>query len=283
MATTFFLARSRKFTASKVLDPCSQYLLSSYPVSLKNPTPTPIPQQFSTLPNPNPSETPNSTLSKFLLSTQDVLIKPNTSLIKFYSSSSKTTFSTAQFLKTQTLKPSFSPYQDPGLKSFSSSTESSSDENLKASNGTPEFKHQEIEGPTVERDVSALANEMRQVLEVLVKTVYDLSKVVALLGLVQLSCGAWISYTTQSSPLSEISIQSFAAFAFPFSLAFLLRRSLEPIKFFRKMEEIGRLQILTLSLQAAKSLNTLFVRVRGVSYGCVLGMLIALLYATLSK
>ncbi|KAF9607532.1 hypothetical protein IFM89_036894 [Coptis chinensis] len=48
----------------------------------------------------------------------------------------------------------------------------------------------------MERDESALANEMRQVLEGLMKTSYDLSKVIAILGLVQLSCGAWVAYTT---------------------------------------------------------------------------------------
>lgn len=283
MATTFFLARSRKLIAGKLLDPRSQHLFSPYPVNSNNIPPTLVPQPFSTLTKPTPSKTSVSTLSKFLLPTQEILTKSNISLIKFYSQYTKPTSTSQLIERPRTLNPTFSSHQDPGLKSFSSSPEPSSDEKLKASTETPELRHQEIVGPTVERDESALANEMRQVLEGLMKTVYDLSKVVAILGLVQLSCGAWISYTTQSSPLSEISVQSFGAFAFPFSLAFLLRQSLKPIGFFRKMEEQGRLQILTLSLQAVKSLNTLFVRVRGVSYGCVLGMLVALLFTTLSK
>ncbi|KAL2514265.1 Uncharacterized protein Fot_28236 [Forsythia ovata] len=127
----------------------------------------------------------------------------------------------------------------------------------------PEFKHQEITGPTVERDLSALASETRVVLETMMKTIYSLSKVLASLGLVQLGLGAWTSYIARDSPIPEVSLQSFLAFGLPFSLAFMLRRSLKPMYFFKKMEEQGRLQILTLTLQVAKNLNTFFVRVRG--------------------
>ncbi|XP_052211161.1 uncharacterized protein LOC127813998 [Diospyros lotus] len=147
----------------------------------------------------------------------------------------------------------------------------------------PEFKNQEIEGPTVERDLSALANETREVLGTMMKTVYSLSKALALLGLVQLGLGAWISYTTRSAPIAEASIQSFMAFGFPFTVAFLLRRSLKPMHFFNKMEELGRLKILTLTLQIAKNLNLLFVRIRGVSYLCIAGASIGLLLSTLSR
>ncbi|XP_040994209.1 uncharacterized protein LOC121240740, partial [Juglans microcarpa x Juglans regia] len=146
----------------------------------------------------------------------------------------------------------------------------------------PDFKHQEIEGPTVERDLSALANETREVLEGMMKTIYGLSKAVALLGLVQLGLGAWISYITKS-PIAEISMQSALAFGFPFSLAFMLRQSLKPMYFFKKMEEQGRLQILTLTLQIAKNLNILFVRLRGVSYMCVAGLSIGFLVTLLSR
>ncbi|PHT41576.1 hypothetical protein CQW23_20430 [Capsicum baccatum] len=50
----------------------------------------------------------------------------------------------------------------------------------------PEFKHQEITGPTVERDVMPLANETREV------------HVQFKLGL-----GGWISYMTQFLPIPE--------------------------------------------------------------------------------
>lgn len=176
--------------------------------------------------------------------------------------------------------------KNPDPNSISSSSTSSVDsESEKPKNPGPnfEFQHQEIVGPTVERDGSALAEETRQVLQNLKKTVYELSKVVALLGLVQLSCGAWISYSTGTPPLSAVSIQSFVAFAFPFSLAFLLRQTLKPMIFFRKMEEQGRLQILTLALQVSKCLNLYFLRVRVVSFTCIVGMLMGLLFATWSN
>lgn len=146
-----------------------------------------------------------------------------------------------------------------------------------------EFKHQEIEGPTVERDLSALANETRQVIEGMMKTIYGLSKLVALLGLVQLGMGTWISYTTHSSPITEVSILSTVAFAFPFSLAFMLRQSLKPMYFFKKMEEQGRLQILTLCLQITKNLNVFFVRVRGVTLLCIAGMSVGFLFTVLTR
>lgn len=147
----------------------------------------------------------------------------------------------------------------------------------------PDFKHQEIEGPTVERDLSALANETREILEEMMRKIYSLSRVVAVLGLFQLGIGAWISYLTRSSPMMEASIQSFVAFGFPFTLAFMLRRSLKPMYFFKKMEEQGRLQILTLTLQVFKNLNMFFVRLHGVCYLCIAGMSFGLVFSLLSN
>lgn len=181
---------------------------------------------------------------------------------------------------------------DPNLKNNSPSgspSESENPENPKTRNPSeypsqnPNFKHQEIEGPTVERDLSALASETREVLEGMMKNVYTLSRVIALLGLAQLGLGAWISYITRSSPIMEVSVQSFLAFGFPFTLAFMLRQSLKPMYFFKKMEEQGRLQILTLTLQVAKNLNIFFVRARGASVLCIVGLSIGLVFALLSK
>ncbi|KAK4735542.1 hypothetical protein R3W88_009803 [Solanum pinnatisectum] len=147
----------------------------------------------------------------------------------------------------------------------------------------PEFKHQEITGPTVERDVTPLANETREVLEKMLKSMYSLSKAFAVLGLVHLGLGTWLTYKTQSSPIPEISIQSFLAFGLPFSLAFMLRRALKAIYFFKKMEEQARLQILTLTLQAAKQLNLLFVRTQGVTYSCVAVTSLGLILVVFSR
>ncbi|KAK1282522.1 hypothetical protein QJS10_CPB22g01403 [Acorus calamus] len=138
-----------------------------------------------------------------------------------------------------------------------------------------EFKHQEIVGPTVERDMSALANETRETLDAMRRIIYNLSGSLALLGLAHLVSGAWIAYATRSAPVLETSIQSSMAFAFPFAVAFLMRRALKPMSFFRKVEEQGRLQILTLALQVSKNLNTLFLRIRVVSLLSVAGISIA--------
>lgn len=174
----------------------------------------------------------------------------------------------------------------PPSSSFSTTSPSHSDKPPHPTDypsQNPNFKHQEIEGPTVERDLSALANETRQVLEDLIKTLYSSSKAIAALGLLQLALGAWISYLTRSSPIFEASLLGCVAFGFPFSLAFLLRQSVKPIYFFYKMEQLGRLQILTLSLQVAKSLNLFFVRARGVSYFCVAALSFGVLFTLLSK
>ncbi|GMI95760.1 hypothetical protein like AT3G12650 [Hibiscus trionum] len=166
----------------------------------------------------------------------------------------------------------------PTPKPDNSSSESHPSQN-------PDFKHQEIEGPTVERDLSALANETREVLETMMKNIYGLSKAVALLGLLHLGLGAWISYAHASGahPFSEVTIQSVMAFGFPFTLAFMLRQSVKPMYFLKMMEERGRLQILTLTLHVAKSLNVLFVRFRVVSFLCIAGAAIGLLFNVLSK
>ncbi|KAK2965271.1 hypothetical protein RJ640_015769 [Escallonia rubra] len=135
----------------------------------------------------------------------------------------------------------------------------------------PEFKHQEITGPTVERDLSPLGKETREELKTMTRSMYRLSNAFALLGLFQLGFGAWISYVTRSEPIFELTVQSVLAFAIPFALALLLRRSVKPMEFFMKMEEQGRLQILTVALQIAKNVNVFFLRVRGVAYLCMAG------------
>ncbi|KAK8614362.1 hypothetical protein V6N13_122722 [Hibiscus sabdariffa] len=181
----------------------------------------------------------------------------------------------------------------PRYLSTTSSTPSSNPDNEKPCNSSSEshpsqitdFKHQEIEGPTVERDLSALANETRGALETMMKNIYGLSKAVAVLGLLHLGLGAWISYAHGSGahPFNEVTIQSVMAFGFPFTLAFMLRQSVKPMHFFKMMEERGRLQILTLTLQVAKSLNVLFVRFRVVSLSCIAAAMMGLMFNVLSK
>lgn len=248
--------------ASKILNPnSSSALFSLYPTlhhlnpnhshrSFSNTTPN-----FTTFNHPfNPNHTSIRSNITFNPNFKIQFINPNL-------------YQTKKFLSTSTSHPDSEETQKPN-------------ENLNKT--LEDFKHQEITGPTVERDVSALANESRQVLDEMFKTVYTLSKSLALLGLFQLSLGAWISYVTKSSPIPEVSVQSCLAFGLPFSLSFMLRRSLKPMTFFRKMEEQGRLQILTLTLQVAKNLNVFFARLNVVSYLCIgvasLGLLVIALY-----
>lgn len=233
--------------------------------------PIPIPCDLTSLPsdypNPNPSFLRSCPISTTNLQSQSLFqqssslssINPRFYVLKTHSNPSKIV----------TFEQSGGPNPNPTSRNFSSSSpESSSDaRDPLRSHG---FQHQEITGPTVERDVSALANETRQVLQSLRKSIYDLSSALIILGVCHLGLGASIAYAVR--PPDEVLIQGVMATAFPFLLAFLMRRSLKPITFFRKMEEQGRLQILTLTLQVSKSVNDLFLRTRVVSICCILGI-----------
>ncbi|CAN6454751.1 unnamed protein product [Victoria cruziana] len=144
------------------------------------------------------------------------------------------------------------------------------------------FKNQEIEGPTVEKDLSPLANETREVLDKLRRNIYNLSNAVALLGVSQLICGAWVSWITREGVIPETLVQGVAAFVFPFAMAFLLRQLAKPMSFFRKVEEMGRLQILTLALQSVKSVDLLIRRVQVISLICGASLLTGLLFVAWS-
>ncbi|KAL7616278.1 uncharacterized protein LOC111900564 [Lactuca sativa] len=255
--------------ASKILNPSSSpALFSLYPTSYRL-IPDDSHRSFS-------NSTPNFTTFNLPSSFPTIPVGTSHGLIR-----SNTSFNAS--FKIQSLNPNL--YQNPKCLSTSipqSDPEETQKPNENQSQTLDGFKHQEITGPTVERDVSALANETRQVLDQMTKTIYTLSKSLALLGLFQLGLGAWISYVTKSTPIPEVSVQSCLAFGLPFSLSFMLRRSLKPMSFFRKMEEQGRLQILTLTLQVAKNLNVFFVRLNVVSYLCIgvasLGLLVIALY-----
>ncbi|XP_052144583.1 uncharacterized protein LOC127763826 [Oryza glaberrima] len=135
------------------------------------------------------------------------------------------------------------------------------------------MKHQEIEGPTVERDTSPLADETRRELDALRAAVQRISGSLALLGGAHLAAGAWIA--SGAAPFgvgSAAAVQGVVAFAFPFTAALVLRRAIKPIAFFQKMEANGRLQVLTLCLQATKNVNLMLLRTRVVAISCALGV-----------
>ncbi|XP_021735915.1 uncharacterized protein LOC110702499 [Chenopodium quinoa] len=155
-------------------------------------------------------------------------------------------------------------------------------------NPSPNTKHQEIEGPTVEKDESPLANESREVTQSLLKTMYNVSGIVALLGLAHLGIGTYYCYcytnaaaatATTANSSAQLFVMSALAFGFPFSMAFMLRQSLKSMHFFQKMEQIGRLQILTSTMQISKQLRLFFVRLRAISYLCLAGLCFSFIYS----
>ncbi|KAG8059619.1 hypothetical protein GUJ93_ZPchr0002g25654 [Zizania palustris] len=153
------------------------------------------------------------------------------------------------------------------------SAPSGSDPGVVAPASPESMRHQEIEGPTVERDTSPLADETRRELDALRGTVQRLSASLALLGGAHLAASAWIA--SGAAPVgveSSAAVQGVAAFAFPFTAALVLRRAIKPIAFFQKMEANGRLQVLTLCLQATKNVNLVLLRTRVVSISCALGV-----------
>jgi hypothetical protein len=121
------------------------------------------------------------------------------------------------------------------------------------------------------------------VLDKMRKSIHGLSTVFALLGITHLGVGAWLLYSMPQGSPQEVSIQGIAAFTFPFAMAFLMRRSLKPMVFFNKMEEMGRLQILTSVMQQVKWLDLLLRRTRVVGVCCVLGMSTGVLVAILKR
>ncbi|KAJ3694672.1 hypothetical protein LUZ60_000049 [Juncus effusus] len=173
--------------------------------------------------------------------------------------------------KPVSLNPFFLPNRNLCSNSHSNSNSNSNPKPTEQQQQQP-LKHQEIEGPTVDRDLSPLANETREILDKTRKSIYNLSNSLALLGVANLTLGAWTVFNSPHGLPHEVSVQGIASFAFPFATAFVMRRSLKPMGFFRKMEEIGRLQILTLALQQVKGVDLLLRRTRVVVLFCVLGV-----------
>ncbi|CAM0944510.1 unnamed protein product [Alopecurus aequalis] len=170
---------------------------------------------------------------------------------------------------------------------FSTAPQSNSEAATDAAPAPPSLesmKHQEIEGPTVERDMSPLADEARAELDALRRATQRLSTSLAILGGTHLAAGAWIF--SGAAPLgveSAAAVQGVAAFAFPFTAALVLRRVIKPVAFFQRMEANGRLQVLTLCLQASKHVNLMLLRTRVVAISCALGVSVGSVAAILMR
>ncbi|TVU03842.1 hypothetical protein EJB05_50612, partial [Eragrostis curvula] len=167
----------------------------------------------------------------------------------------------------------FSTSPDPSPNPAASAPSDTSPGAASAQETLDSMKHQEIEGPTVERDTSLLADEMRRELDVLRGTVQRLSGSLALLGGAHLAAGSWIAYGAPPVGIeSAAAVQGVVAFAFPFTAALVLRRAIKPIAFFQKMEANARLQVLTLCLQATKNVSLMLLRTLVVAIACALGV-----------
>ncbi|KAH7849977.1 hypothetical protein Vadar_025856 [Vaccinium darrowii] len=216
------------------------------------------------------------------------MINLNQFLIRSYTNSRSTTQSHSLVKKTQRQKnPNLELLNQENPKRFFCTSDSSKEEKPTSPSPypcqNPEFK----EGPTVERDPSAIDKDARDVLQSMMKNICSLSKALAILGLVHLGLGAWISYITNSSPFTlstEVSILGFLFFGFPFAVAFGLRQLLKHFVYvFNVMEELGSFQIPTPTLQKAKNLNLHLVRLRGFSYLCIGGASIVMVCNALAR
>ncbi|XP_020532804.1 uncharacterized protein LOC110008895 [Jatropha curcas] len=147
------------------------------------------------------------------------------------------------------------------------------------------FKHKEIEGTTVERQISALANENRKELEKIKKNVYGFIKLVASIVIVLLGLGNWIYYILEGS-LTEVSIQLFngnpiqasmqniwvvanvLGFGFLSALGIHSKNWIYSFKKvekqFKMIEEHGSLEILIGLWRSVKEFNLRVVRARSV-------------------
>lgn len=138
-----------------------------------------------------------------------------------------------------------------------------------------DFQHEEIVGPTVERDVSPVADELREALDILQKRMLSFQKSLVVLGGLQGAGAVWcyvswhaLDPTWQLVPSALLSLL----------LAFVLRQALQPISFFGKLEERSRLRIITLSLMIAKGFSSFFNRARILVAASAVALLCVLLY-----
>ena len=139
-----------------------------------------------------------------------------------------------------------------------------------------DFQHEEIVGPTVERDLSPVADELRGSLDVLQKRISSFQKSLIVLGCVQGAGAVWCYVSWQSlNPTWQL----LPPVLLSFTLAFVLRQALLPITFYGKLEERSRLRIITMSLMIAKGFSSFFNRARILVAASIVGFLCILLYS----
>eukprot|EP00249_Psilotum_nudum_P011434 c23175_g1_i1 orf=226-1272(-) len=135
-----------------------------------------------------------------------------------------------------------------------------------------DFQHEEIVGPTVERDMSAVANELRETCIELRASILTLTKFLVAIGVLHVIWATLMFFTVELPFSSVLLTQVVVSATVPFGLAFHFWQSLKPMEFFTKLEERSRLRVLTLSLQVTKALAASYQR----GYGIALLTIIAL-------
>lgn len=142
-----------------------------------------------------------------------------------------------------------------------------------------DFQHEEIVGPTVERDESPVADELRDALGILQKRMVSFQKSLVVLGGLQGAGAVWCYVSWHAlDPTWQLVPSALTSLL----LAFVLRVALQPISFFGKLEERSRLRIITLSLMIAKGFSSFFNRARILVVASALGLLCVLLYNPLT-
>eukprot|EP00850_Spirogloea_muscicola_P007680 SM000039S14510 [mRNA] locus=s39:528813:529888:+ [translate_table: standard] len=117
------------------------------------------------------------------------------------------------------------------------------------------------DGPTVPRDTSATATELKAKLRGLAVAMTRAAQVFALLGLVQIADALWSALPASGGPPAYSALlKLLPAITQSFALAALAYRAAQPIAFFLQLEERSRLRVLTLALQAIAGLRLYFKR-----------------------
>lgn len=135
-----------------------------------------------------------------------------------------------------------------------------------------DFQHEEIVGPTVERDMSPVADELRKAYLEMREAIQKFTKALLAVGAVHLMWGGMM-FRVMDSPLSHALLTQVSVSAFiMFGLAYYSKQTLKPIEFLMKLEERSRLRIITLSLQVTKTIGSFFQRGYGVGLVLLFGL-----------
>lgn len=166
-------------------------------------------------------------------------------------------------------------YKSIIIRSFSTKASSGNTAVIEKPKTLEDFQHEEIVGPTVERDLSPVADELREALDTLQKRILSFQKSLIVLGSLQVAGAVWcyVSWHTLD-PTWQLVPSALLSFL----LAFVLRQALQPIAFFGKLEERSRLRIITLSLMIAKGFASFFNRARILVAASAFALLCVLLY-----